>query len=122
MNGKPVTIRTLDIGADKELSTDDYETSVNPALDCARCATVWPIRSMFVTQIRAILRASHYGSAKLLIPMISGVEQLQQTLHLIEQARVQLREEKIPFDAALPIGIMVEMAWAALIPSMRCCR
>ena len=115
MNGKPVTIRTLDIGADKELSTDDYETSVNPALGLRAVRYCLANPSMFVTQIRAILRASHYGSAKLLIPMISGVEQLQQTLHLIEQARVQLREEKIPFDAALPIGIMVEIPSAALI-------
>ena len=115
MNGKPVTIRTLDIGADKELSTDDYETSVNPALGLRAVRYCLANPNMFITQIRAILRASHYGSAKLLIPMISGVEQLQQTLHLIEQARVQLRAENIPFDAQMPIGIMVEIPSAALI-------
>ncbi len=115
MNGKPVTIRTLDIGADKELSTDDYETSVNPALGLRAVRYCLANPSMFLIQIRAILRASHFGSVKLLIPMISGVEQLQQTLHLIEQARVQLREADVPFDEQMPVGIMVEIPSAALI-------
>ena len=115
MNGKPVTIRTLDIGADKELSTDDYKSSLNPALGLRAVRYCLANPSMFLMQIRAILRASYFGSAKLLIPMISGVEQLQQTLHLIEQARAQLREAKIPFDAQMPIGIMVEIPSAALI-------
>ena len=92
MEGKPLTIRTLDIGADKALSTDDYETPMNPALGLRAVRYCLANPKMFLTQIRAILRASHYGSIKLLIPMVSGVEQLQQTLHLIEKARQQLRE------------------------------
>lgn len=115
MNGKPVTIRTLDIGADKELSTDEYETSVNPALGLRAVRYCLANPKLFLTQIRAILRASHYGAIKLLIPMISGLEQLQQTLRLIEQARMQLREANIPFDEQVPVGIMVEIPSAALM-------
>ena len=115
MAGQPLTIRTLDIGADKALSTDDYETPMNPALGLRAVRYCLANPKMFLTQIRAILRASHYGSIKLLIPMVSGVEQLQQTLHLIEKARQQLREADIPFDEQLPIGVMIEIPSAALI-------
>ena len=115
MDGKPVTIRTLDIGADKALSTDDYETPMNPALGLRAVRYCLANPKMFLTQIRAILRASHYGAIKLLIPMVSGVEQLQQTLHLIEKARKQLRDANIPFNEQLPIGVMIEIPSAALI-------
>lgn len=115
MDGKPVTIRTLDIGADKALSTDDYETPMNPALGLRAVRYCLANPKMFLTQIRAILRASHYGSIKLLIPMVSGVEQLQQTLHLIDKARQQLREADIPFDEDLQIGVMIEIPSAVLI-------
>ena len=115
LQGKPVSIRTLDIGADKSLSTDDYETPMNPALGLRAVRYCLAKPKMFLAQIRAILRASHYGRVKLLIPMVSGVEQLQQTLHLIEQARVQLRDAQIPFDEQMPIGIMVEIPSAVLI-------
>lgn len=115
MDGKPVTIRTLDIGADKALSTDDYETPMNPALGLRAVRYCLANPKMFLTQIRAILRASHYGSIKLLIPMVSGVEQLQQTLHLIDKARKQLREADIPFDEDLQIGVMIEIPSAVLI-------
>lgn len=115
MQGKPVTIRTLDIGADKELSTDDYETSVNPALGLRAVRYCLAHPSMFLVQIRAILRASHFGAVRLMIPMISGVEQLQQSLRLIEQARMQLRDEGIPFNEQMPVGIMVEIPSAALM-------
>ena len=115
MDGKPVTIRTLDIGSDKALSTDDYETPMNPALGLRAVRYCLANPKMFLTQIRAILRASHYGTIKLLIPMVSGVEQLQQTLTLIEKARTQLREAQIPFDPHMPIGVMIEIPSAALI-------
>ena len=115
MDGKPVTIRTLDIGSDKALSTDDYETPMNPALGLRAVRYCLANPKMFLTQIRAILRASHYGAIKLLIPMVSGIEQLQQTLTLIEKARTQLREAQIPFDPHMPIGVMIEIPSAALI-------
>ena len=115
MDGQPVTIRTLDIGADKALSTDDYETPMNPALGLRAVRYCLSNPKMFLTQIRAILRASHYGAIKLMIPMVSGVEQLQQTLTLIEKARTQLREAQIPFNEHMPIGVMIEIPSAVLI-------
>lgn len=115
LDGKPLTVRTLDIGADKSLSTDDYETAVNPALGLRAVRYCLANPSMFLTQIRAILRASHEGCVKLLLPMVSGMEQLQQSLHLIEQARQQLREEQKPFDADMQVGMMVEIPSVVLI-------
>ena len=115
MDGQPVTIRTLDIGADKALSTDDYETPMNPALGLRAVRYCLSNPKMYLTQIRAILRASHYGAIKLMIPMVSGVEQLQQTLTLIEKARTQLREAQIPFNEHMPIGVMIEIPSAVLI-------
>ena len=115
MDGQPVTIRTLDIGADKALSTDDYETPMNPALGLRAVRYCLSNPKMFLTQIRAILRASHYGAIKLMIPMVTGVEQLQQTLTLIEKARTQLREAQIPFNEHMPIGVMIEIPSAVLI-------
>ena len=115
MDGKPVTIRTLDIGADKALDTDEYETQTNPALGLRAVRYCLANPKMFLAQLRAILRASHFGQVKLLIPMVSGVEQLQQTLKLLEQARSQLRDEQHAFDEHMAIGIMVEIPSAVLI-------
>lgn len=115
LNGKPVTIRTLDIGADKNLSTSDYVTPQNPALGLRAVRYSLAHPDMFLTQLRAILRASAFGSVKLLLPMVSGVEQLQQALVLIAQARTQLTEKNQAFDARMPIGIMIEIPSAVLI-------
>jgi phosphoenolpyruvate-protein phosphotransferase (PTS system enzyme I) len=119
LKGKPVTIRTLDIGADKSLSTDDYVVPPNPALGLRAVRYSLARPDMFLTQLRAILRASAYGQIKLLLPMISGVEQLRAALVLIEQAREQLREANIPFDTRMAIGIMIEIPSAVLVlPSL----
>ncbi|XP_045023896.1 phosphoenolpyruvate-protein phosphotransferase-like [Daphnia magna] len=115
LSPKPVTIRTLDIGADKGLSTDDYEVPLNPALGLRAVRYSLAHPDLFLTQLRAVLRASAFGVVKLLLPMISGVEQLKQALTLIEQAREQLRERHQAFDAHIQVGIMVEIPSAALI-------
>jgi phosphotransferase system enzyme I (PtsI) len=115
LNGKPVTIRTLDIGADKSLSTADYVISLNPALGLRAVRYCLARPDMFLTQLRAILRASAFGQIKLLLPMISGVEQLRAALNMIEQARTQLREANIAFDAKMAIGVMIEVPSAVLV-------
>lgn len=112
---KPVTIRTLDIGADKSLSTDDYVVPLNPALGLRAVRYSLAHPDLFLTQLRAILRASAFGQVRLLLPMISGVEQLKQTIKLLGQAREQLRERHQAFDANMSIGIMVEVPSAALM-------
>jgi phosphotransferase system enzyme I (PtsI) len=113
MKGRPVTIRTLDIGSDKPIDEDE-QTSLNPALGLRAIRYCLAEPQMFMTQLRAILRASAFGSIKLLIPMLSHAFEIDQTLGMIEQAKAQLRAEKIKFDAALPIGAMIEIPAAAL--------
>ena len=113
MKGRPVTIRTLDIGSDKPIDEDE-QTSLNPALGLRAIRYCLAEPQMFMTQLRAILRASAFGPIKLLIPMLSHAFEIDQTLAMIEQAKAQLRAEKIKFDAEIRIGAMIEVPGAAL--------
>ncbi|MNR79243.1 Phosphoenolpyruvate-protein phosphotransferase [compost metagenome] len=113
MKGRPVTIRTLDIGADKPLDFAE-QTALNPALGLRAIRFCLSEPQMFLTQLRAILRASAFGPVKLLVPMLAHAFEIDQTLLMIEQAKTQLREEKIKFDADLPVGAMIEIPAAAL--------
>ncbi len=113
MKGRPVTIRTLDVGADKPLDKGE-ETALNPALGLRAIRYCLAEPQMFLTQLRAILRASAYGRINLLIPMLSHAFEIDQTLLLIEQAKAQLRDAKKKFDQAIPVGAMIEIPAAAL--------
>ncbi|RBA24426.1 phosphoenolpyruvate--protein phosphotransferase [Herminiimonas fonticola] len=113
MKGRPVTIRTLDIGADKPMDFAE-QTALNPALGLRAIRFCLSEPQMFMTQLRAILRASAFGPIKLLIPMLAHAFEIDQTLAMIAQAKAQLREEKIKFDPVLPIGAMIEIPAAAL--------
>ena len=112
MKGLPVTIRTLDIGADKAIDGQDHGT-VNPALGLR--AIRWSLAEpdMFRTQIRAILRAAAHGKVNLLIPMIAHASEIRQTLSLIDFARAELDNRGIAYGAA-EIGAMIEIPAAAL--------
>lgn len=114
MKGLPVTIRTLDIGADKQANPDSTRTCTNPALGLRAIRLCLAEPQIFHAQLRAILRASHYGKVKILIPMLCNQSELRQTLHLIDRAKQSLREEKIPFDEHTPVGGMIEIPAAAL--------
>ena len=113
MKGRPVTIRTLDVGADKPLDKDE-ETALNPALGLRAIRYCLSEPQMFLTQLRAILRASAYGPIHLLIPMLSHAFEIDQTLSLIAQAKAQLRDAKKKFDPQIPVGAMIEIPAAAL--------
>lgn len=113
MKGRPVTIRTLDVGADKPLDKDE-ETALNPALGLRAIRYCLAEPQMFLTQLRAILRASAYGPINLLIPMIAHAFEIDQTLILIEQAKAQLRDIRKKFDPNIPVGAMIEIPAAAL--------
>ncbi|MEO7031443.1 MAG: phosphoenolpyruvate--protein phosphotransferase [Herbaspirillum sp.] len=117
MKGRPVTIRTIDVGADKPLDTAEH-TAPNPALGlrAIRYCLVEP--QIFRTQLRAILRASAFGPVKLLLPMLAHAFEIDQTLALITQAKAELRESGKKFDDALPIGAMIEVPAAALALGM----
>ena len=113
MRGRPVTIRTLDIGADKQLDPDE-QTALNPALGLRAIRYCLAEPKLFLTQLRAILRASAFGKVKLLIPMIAHAFEIDQTLAMIEQAKSQLRTAGKKFDADIEIGAMIEIPAAVL--------
>ncbi|QYY31915.1 MULTISPECIES: phosphoenolpyruvate--protein phosphotransferase [Cupriavidus] len=117
MHGLPVTIRTIDIGADKPLDGrgDDFETALNPALGLR--AIRWSLSepAMFLTQLRALLRASAFGPVRLLVPMLSHAREIDQTLELLAQAKRQLDERGVPYDPGLKVGAMIEIPAAVLL-------
>jgi phosphotransferase system enzyme I (PtsI) len=113
MKGRPVTIRTLDIGADKPLDIAE-QTALNPALGLRAIRFCLAEPQMFLAQLRAILRASAYGPIKLLIPMLAHAFEIDPSLAMIEQAKAQLREAGKKFDPLIPVGAMIEIPAAAL--------
>jgi len=114
MKGYPVTIRTLDIGADKQLNPDEVVTATNPALGLRAVRYCLAEPHIFHSQFRALLRASHYGQVKILIPMLSTLAELRQTKLLLERAKESLRKQKMPFDEKIQLGGMIEIPAAAI--------
>ncbi|BDT57515.1 phosphoenolpyruvate-protein phosphotransferase [Massilia varians] len=113
MKGRPVTIRTLDVGADKPLDPTEH-TALNPALGLRAIRYCLAEPQLFLTQLRAILRASAYGKVRILIPMLAHAFEIDQTLTMIEQAKAQLREENVKYDPGVEVGAMIEIPAAAL--------
>jgi len=113
MCGLPVTIRTFDLGADKNIDSDK-RVAANPALGLRAIRLSLAEPKMFHTQLRAILRASFHGNVRILVPMLSSVSEISQTLRSIERAKESLQDEKTPFDTDIKIGGMIEVPAAAL--------
>jgi len=113
MKGRPVTIRTLDVGADKPLDQNEH-TALNPALGLRAIRYCLAEPQMFLTQLRAILRASAFGKVRILIPMLAHAFEIDQTLNMIAQAKAQLREQNVKFDENIDVGAMIEIPAAAL--------
>ncbi len=117
MGGRPVTIRTFDLGNDKDVHSDGMaagRVKTNPALGRRAIRLSLAEPRMFQTQLRAILRASKYGPVKLLIPMLAHAHEIDQTLAALEQAKSSLRSEKVAFDENIEVGGMIEVPAAAL--------
>jgi phosphotransferase system enzyme I (PtsI) len=116
MRGKPVVLRTLDLGADKALNGtgDGSHAMPNPAMGLRAIRFCLSEPQMFLTQLRAILRASHYGKVRILLPMLAHAHEIDQTLALIAQAKAQLDERRQPYDKDVQIGGMIEIPAAAL--------
>ncbi len=112
MDGLPVTIRTYDLGADK--SDEQERVTTNPALGLRAIRLCLTEPQRFITQLRALLRASHYGRINILVPMLSTSAQISQTLALIRRARQSLDDEGVPYDRAVKVGGMIEVPAAAL--------
>jgi phosphotransferase system enzyme I (PtsI) len=116
--GKPVTIRTLDIGADKQaraLRNGGERQEPNPALGLRAIRYCLAEPQLFMTQLRALLRASHFGRVRILVPMLAHLHEIEQTLTLIELAKTQLREARVKFDEGVEVGGMIEIPAAALV-------
>lgn len=114
MAGMEVTIRTLDLGADKQMNPDTVAECANPALGLRAVRFCLSEPQVFHTQFRALLRASHYGNVKILVPMLCTLAELRQTKLLLERAKVSLRRENIPFDENIQLGGMIEIPAAAI--------
>jgi phosphotransferase system enzyme I (PtsI) len=116
LDGVPVTIRTVDLGADK-LNLDWQRPSAsaaNPALGLRGLRLCLHEPALLVTQLRAILRASAFGPLRVMIPMISTIQELRQFMAHLEEVRQDLRQEGSEFDPAMPVGGMIEVPAAAL--------
>jgi phosphoenolpyruvate-protein phosphotransferase (PTS system enzyme I) len=116
MQGKQVTIRTFDLGADKQAQEFEGLARVapNPALGLRAVRFCLAEPRLFLTQLRAILRATHYGNVRILIPMLASVSEIDQTLVLIARAKETLREQNVPFNADVEVGGMIEIPAAVL--------
>lgn len=113
MDGQPVTIRTFDLGADKQIKGAERVAN-NPALGLRAIRLCLAEPQLFRTQLRALLRATHYGNVKILVPMLSGAAEINQTLQFIEATKQALDAEHIPYDKDVKIGGMIEIPAAAL--------
>jgi len=113
MDGMPVTIRTLDLGADKTVN-NSAKGGPNPAMGLRAIRLCLAEPQMFLTQLRAILRASHYGKIRVLLPMLAHAHEIEQALAMIAQSKQLLDEQKLPYDRGIQIGGMIEIPAAAL--------
>ena len=116
MHGLPVNIRTIDVGADKALGAgaDLSQTGTSPlGLRAIRWSLTEP--EIFLTQLRAILRASAHGQARIMIPMLAHAKEIDETLRLIEKAKQQLHQRGQAFNPSIQVGAMIEIPAAALV-------
>ncbi len=113
--GQVVTIRTLDLGSDKSPPDFGVGMEANPALGCRSLRFSFVREDLFVTQLRAILRASVNKNVKLMFPLVTSVAELRRARGILSRTMDELRKEGIPFNEDIPVGIMVEVPSAVLI-------
>jgi phosphotransferase system enzyme I (PtsP) len=114
MAPRPVTIRTLDVGGDKDLAGLTDRAEENPQLGCRSIRLSLEHEDVFRAQLRAVLRASASGNVRLLLPMISTLSELRTARRLVEESKAELERAGLPFARELPIGVMIEVPSAAL--------
>jgi phosphotransferase system enzyme I (PtsI) len=114
MKDAVVIIRTLDLGADKQMNPDTVVNCANPALGLRAIRYCLSEPLIFHTQLRALLRASHFGNIKILVPMLSTLSELRQTKLFLDRAKVSLRKQDIPFNENIALGGMIEIPAAAI--------
>ncbi len=114
----PVTIRTLDIGGDKIASSLNLPQETNPAMGLRAIRLCLNLKDLFKTQLKAILRAAHYGNCRLLVPMVSSITEVHDTKKLLQEVRSELASEGIPFGEDVKFGILVEVPAAVAIADL----
>jgi phosphotransferase system enzyme I (PtsI) len=117
MAPRPVTFRTFDLGGDKT-AVVPVSPEANPMLGCRGVRLLLERRDLFLGQVRALLRASCHGPVRVMFPLITSLTEFQDTMHVVDEARGQLRAETVPFDEGVPFGCMVETPAAATIPDI----
>ncbi len=115
LKGKPLIIRTLDVGGDKDLPYLGLKKEENPFMGYRAIRYCLDNRELFKTQIRAILRASAFGDIRIMFPLVTCVDELRAGKELVEKAKEELRESKINFNENIKIGVMMETSSAAVI-------
>ncbi|CAL4042009.1 Phosphoenolpyruvate-protein phosphotransferase [Buchnera aphidicola (Takecallis arundicolens)] len=115
MKNRPVIIRTMDIGGDKEIPYMNFQKEENPFLGWRAIRVSLDRKDILGTQLRAILQASHFGKLRILFPMVISIEEIQELKEEISQAKYILNKKKIPFDQNIKIGIMIETPASAII-------
>lgn len=118
MAGKEVVIRTLDIGADKQIDYFDLPQEENPAMGYRAVRICLDRTEVFKTQLRALYRASSFGKLAIMIPMITSVEEIQEVKEIVNQVKTELDEKKIPYDKEVLLGIMIETPAAVMISDL----
>lgn len=114
LGGKLLTLRTMDFGADKYAAEVGLDKEDNPFLGCRSIRLSLREPRLFTTQVRAILRAGLLGPTRMMLPMISGIEEFRQAKDLIESVKSDLTREGIDFRKDMPVGMMVEVPSAAI--------
>lgn len=115
---KPLIIRTLDIGGDKDLPYLGLAKEENPFMGFRAIRYCLKNRDLFKTQLRAILRASAFGDVKIMLPLITTVDELREGKALVEEIKSELREKEIKFNENIQVGVMVETSSAAVIADL----
>ena len=117
MGDRPVIIRTLDVGGDKDLKYLQLPKEDNPFLGYRAIRLCLDNITLFKTQLKAILRASKYGNLSIMFPMISSIEELRNAKNILRECKIELDEQDIPYKKNIKVGIMIEIPSAALIAS-----
>jgi phosphotransferase system enzyme I (PtsI) len=115
MDGRPVTIRTLDVGGDKFVGPENPFREHNPNLGYRSTRVMLDRPDLLITQLRAILRAATHGAVRILLPMISSVEELREVKRRIDQAKNSLSGDGVPFGDSVAVGVMIEIPSAAMV-------
>jgi phosphotransferase system enzyme I (PtsI) len=115
MPDKPVTIRTLDINGDKAIAYTNENDEINPALGLRAIRYCLNKPEVFTIQLRAILRASHYGQVRILFPMISRIDEIRETRRILAEVKASLDSDGLPYEKEIQIGVMIEVPSAAIM-------